>query len=98
MNMDKSIIKSENEIKKINERKLVEESDNKLSESLFSNNPYIIDKSTNINIVKIGKNKFVSVMKPVKNEKNIKPIKNKMYDLNGFILDDYEDNYDYGNY
>ena len=31
MNMDKSIIKSENEIKKINERKLVEESDNKLS-------------------------------------------------------------------
>ena len=37
-------------------------------------------------------------MKPVKNEKNIKPIKNKMYDLNGFILDDYEDNYDYGNY
>ena len=95
---NQTIKKSENEIKKIKEQRLVEESDNKLSESLFSNNPYIIDKSTNINIVKIGKNKFVSVMKPVKNEKNIKPIKNKMYDLNGFILDDYEDNYDYGNY
>ena len=39
--------------------------DNNLTESLFSNNPHVIDKSPNTNIVKIGKNKFVSVMKPV---------------------------------
>ena len=33
-----------NETKKIKEQKLVEESDNKLTESLFSINPHTIDK------------------------------------------------------
>ena len=93
-----------NEIKKIKEQKLVEESDNKLTESLFSNNPHVTDKSTNINIVKIGKNKFSSIIKPVIiEEKKIKPIQvkpaakiiNKHYDLNDYDYDfeycDFED-------
>ena len=93
-----------NEIKKIKEQKLVQESDNKLTESLFSNNPHVIDKSTIINVVKIGKNKFTSVIKPVLiEEKNIKPIQvkpatkiiNKHYDLNDYDYDfeysDFED-------
>ena len=45
------------EIKKKYEQKQIEKSDNKLTESLFSNDPYSIDKSSNSNIVKIGKNK-----------------------------------------
>ena len=85
------------ESKKIYEQKQVEKSDNKLTESLFSNNPHVIDKSSNTNIVKIGKNKFVSVIKPIINEKKniilepipIKPkkIKNKCYDLNDYDYD-----------
>lgn len=100
--MNQTIKKNENEIKKIKEQKLVEESDNKLSEDLFSNNPYVIDKtytinkSDTINIVKLGKNKFVSVIKPIIiEEKIIKPItvkpvtklKNKCYDLNDYDYD-----------
>ena len=100
--MNQSMKKNENEIKKIKEQRLVEESDNKLSEDLFSNNPYVIDKSykidksDSINIVKLGKNKFVSVIKPIIiEEKTIKPItvkpvtnlKNKCYDLNDYDYD-----------
>ena len=93
-----------NEIKKIKEQKLVEDSDNKLTESLFSTNPHIIDKSQHINIIKIGKNKFASIIKPViveeKNEKyiQVKPLTkkiNKHYDLNDYDYDfeysDFED-------
>lgn len=100
-----------NETTKIKEQKLVEESDNKLTESLFSNNPHTIDNpsaidkpSTNINIIKIGKNKFASIIKPVIIEqKNIKTIQvkqstkkiNKCYDLNDYDYDfeysDFED-------
>jgi hypothetical protein len=86
------------EEKKIYEQKQVEKSDNKLTESLFSNNPHIIDKSPNTNnIVKIGKNKFVSVIKPLINKEKkiilepvpIKPKKkeNKSYDLNDYDYD-----------
>jgi len=94
---------SKNEIKKLKEQKLVEESDNKLTESLFSNNPHTIDKSLNVNVVKIGKNKFASIIKPVIEEKNVKPIQvkpvtkiiNKHYDLNDYDYDfeysDFED-------
>jgi hypothetical protein len=91
-----------NEIKKIKEQKLVEESDNKLTESLFSNNPHVTDKSSNVNVVKIGKNKFVSIIKPVIiEEKNVKPIQvkpvtkiiNKHYDLN-----DYDYDFEYSNF
>jgi len=85
------------EIKKINEKKLVEESDNKLMECLFSSNPHTIDKSSNINIIKIDKNKFVSVIE--KKEIQIKtiPVKqiindNKNYDLNDYDYD-FEDKY-----
>jgi|688.fasta_scaffold2090588_1 hypothetical protein len=98
--MSQSIEQSENEIKKIKEQKLVEESDNKLTQDLFSNNPHVIDKSSNVNIIKLDKNKFASVMKPViVEEKNIVPvkkenqvtkIKNKCFDLN-----DYDYDYDY---
>jgi hypothetical protein len=98
--MSQSIQQSENEIKKIKEQKLVEESDNKLTQDLFSNNPHVIDKSSNVNIIKLDKNKFASVMKPViVEEKNIVPvkkenqvtkIKNKCFDLN-----DYDYDYDY---
>ena len=57
------------------------------------------DKSSNINIVKIDKNKFVSIIKPViieeKNEKPITKIINKNYDLNDYDYDfeysDFED-------
>jgi hypothetical protein len=91
-----------NEKIKIKEQKLVEESDNKLTESLFSTNPHIIDKSLNITVVKIGKNKFASVIKPLAiEEKNVKPIQvtkkiNKNYDLNDYDYDydyDFEDKY-----
>ena len=92
------------ESKKIYEQKQVEKSDNNLTESLFSNNPHTIDKSSNSNIVKIGKNKFVSVIKPVISEKKniipisipipIKPkkIENKSYDLNDY---DYDCDFDF---
>jgi hypothetical protein len=97
---------NEKEAKKINERRLVEESDNKLTQDLFSNNPHLIDRSSNINIIKLDKNRFVSVMKPVIIEpKNIKPIqlkpttttksKNKCYDLNDY---DYDYDYDYDDF
>jgi hypothetical protein len=85
-----------NEIKKINDRKLVEESDNKLTECLFSKNPHIIDKSSTTNIIKIDKNKFASVIKPkIIEEKSLKPtslkpvinLKNKHYDLNDYDYD-----------
>jgi len=99
--MNQSIKKTENEIKKIKEQRLVEESDNKLSEALFSNNPHVIDKSPSVNVIKIGKDKFVSVIKPTiieeKNEVSIQikhvkpaPVKNKCFDLN-----DYDYDYDY---
>lgn len=98
--MSQTIEQSENEIKKIKEQKLVEESDNKLTQDLFSNNPHLIDKSQSNNVIKIGKNKFVSVMKPaIVEEKNVIPIKketlvpkikNKCFDLN-----DYDYDYDY---
>ena len=98
--MSQSIEQIENEIKKIKEQKLLEESDNKLTQDLFSNNPHVIDKSSNVNIIKLDKNKFASVMKPViVEEKNIVPIKketlvpkikNKCFDLN-----DYDYDYDY---
>lgn len=90
---------SENEIKKIKEQRLVEESDNKLTQDLFSNNPHIIDKTSSVSIIKLDKNKFASVIKPViVEEKNIKSIpvkpvtkiKNKCFDLN-----DYDYDYDY---
>ena len=101
MILNQTIKKSENEIKKIKEQRLVEESDNKLSESLFSNNPYTIDKTPNISIVKLDKNKFVSVIKPpIIKEKIITPtiVKtdnkiNRCYDLIGYDLNDY--NYDF---
>ena len=102
--MSQTIEQSENEIKKIKERKLVEESDNKLTQDLFSNNPHLIDKSSNINIIKLDKNKFVSVMKsaivekknivPVKKDKYVTKSKNKCYDLNDYDYDyDYDCNY-----
>ena len=98
--MSQSIEQSENEIKKIKEQMLVEESDNKLTQDLFSNNPHIIDKSSSVSIIKLDKNKFASIIKPVIIEKNIKTIhlkpvikiKNKCFDLN-----DYDYDYDYGN-
>ena len=88
------------ESKKIYEQKQVEKSDNNLTESLFSNNPHVIDKSSNTNIVKIGKNKFVSVIKPLINENKIKPVikptinekKNKTI---GYDLNDYDYDYDF---
>ena len=76
-----------------------------LTESLFSNNPHVIDKSPNTNIVKIGKNKFVSVIKPLINkEKKIIPTPTKQttdskkkttgYDLNDYDYDcDFEDRF-----
>jgi hypothetical protein len=97
--MSKIINQSENENKKIKEQMLVEESDNKLTQDLFSNNPHIIDRSSSVGIIKLDKNKFASVIKPVIiEEKNIKPIhvkpvtkiKNKCFDLN-----DYDYDYDY---
>jgi hypothetical protein len=90
-----------NKRKEIKEQKLVEKSDNKLTETLFSNNPHVTDKSSNINVVKIGKNKFVSIIKSViideKNVhvKHVTKIINKHYDLNDFDYDfeysDFED-------
>lgn len=87
-----------NEERKIKEQKLIEESDIKLSEDLFSKTQKPIDKSSNVNVVKIGKNKFVSVIKPIViEEKNINIISeiptpqkktNKCYDLNDFNYDD----------
>ena len=99
--MSQSINQSKNEIKKIKEQMLVEESDNKLTKDLFSNNPHLIDKSSSVSIIKLDKNKFASVIKPVIIEKThiqVKPvtkIKNKNYDLNDYDYDfeysDFED-------
>ena len=98
--MNQPIKKNENEIKKLKEQKLVEESDINLSKDLFSNNPHVIDTSS-VNIIKLGKNKFVSVIKPkIIEEKTIKPaivkpvtkLKNKCYDLNDYDYDfDFDD-------
>ena len=55
---------SMNEREKIRDQKLVEESDNRLTECLFSNDPHKIDKYSKINIVKIDKDKFISVITP----------------------------------
>jgi hypothetical protein len=93
--------KKENESKKIKEQKLIEESDNKICKDLFSNNPHVTDKLSGVSVVKIGKNKFVSVIKPAVIEEKviptnlIKPEKkiNKCYDLN-----DYDYDYDYIDY
>jgi len=71
-----------NERKKIEEQKLVEQSDNKLTESLFSNNPYLIERSSSVNIVKIDKNKFVSVTNKKINPKNIIKPKNNETEKN----------------
>jgi hypothetical protein len=89
------------EIKKNYERRQVEKSDNKLTESLFSKNPHAIDNTASINIVKLDKNKFVSVI----NEKKIKPVikpvitekinKTIGYDLNDY---DYDCDFDFLNY
>ena len=86
---------SEKEINKIKEQKMVEESDNKLSEALFSNNPHFIDRTSSIDIKKIDKNKFITII----NEKQIKPtikptikLVNKCFDLNDY---DYDYDYDY---
>ena len=87
--------------KKIKEQKLVEESDNKLTECLFSDNPYTIEK-TNINIKKIGENKFISIvskkLKPIVRpivKPVVKPKNNEdnHYDLNDYSYD-YCDNFD----
>lgn len=71
-----------NERKKIEEQKLVEQSDNKLTECLFSNNPYLIERSSSVNIVKIDKNKFVSVTNKKINPKNIIKPKNNETEKN----------------
>jgi len=92
--MNKSILKNENEIKKIKEQKLIEESDKNLCKELFSNNQHVIDNSSSISIIKIGKDKFISVVnkkiQPVINvETNTTPAKkeNRCYDLNDFDYD-----------
>jgi len=95
-----------NERKKIQDRKLVEESDNRLTECLFSNNPHKIEKYSNTNIVKIDKNKFISVInKKINPKKIIKLSESKKqiiekkineddhYDLNDYSYD-YCDNFD----
>ena len=99
---------SNEERKKIKEQRLVEESDNRLTECLFSNNPHKIEKSVNINIVKIDKDKFISVInKKINRKKIMKPsnnetkkliiekkiIENDHYDLNDYSYD-YCDNFD----
>ena len=67
-----------NERKKINDQKLVEESDNRLTECLFSNNPHKIEKSYSTNIVKIDKDKFISVInKKINPKKIMKPSNNE---------------------
>ena len=101
--MNKSLLKDENEIKKIKEQKLIEESDKNLCKDLFSNNPHVIDidNSSNISIIKIGKDKFISVVNkkitPVTNiESNVKLNKkvSRCYDLNDFDYD-CDDDYDF---
>ena len=82
----------ENEIKKLKDRKLIKESDNKLTEYLFSDNPNTLDD--NISIIKLEKNKFVSVINKKIPTKPIEPIKqtqeikiDKTYDLNDYDYD-----------
>ena len=93
--MNNSILNNENHIKKIKEQKLIEESDKKICEDLFSNNQHATHNSSNVSIIKIGKDKFISVVnkkiKPVINiESNVKLNKNvsRCYDLNDFDYDD----------
>jgi hypothetical protein len=92
--MNNSILKNENEIKKNKEQKLIEESDNNLCKDLFSNNPHVIDNSSGISIIKIGKDKFISVVNkkltPVINIEtnvNINKKHSRCYDLNDFDCD-----------
>lgn len=92
--MNKSILKDEIEIKKIKEEKLIEESNKKLCDDLFSSNPHVIDNSSSISIIKIGKGKFISLvnkkLKPVINDENssiLSKKENSCYDLNDFDLD-----------
>ena len=67
-----------NERNKIKDQKLVEESDNRLTECLFSNDPHKIDKYSKINIVKIDKDKFISVInKKINPKKIMKPSESK---------------------
>jgi hypothetical protein len=90
-----------NERKKIRDQKLVEESDNKLTECLFSNDPHKIEKSYSTNIVKIDKDKFISVinkkinpkkiMKPSESKKQI--IEKRMDEDDHYDLNDYSYNY-----
>ena len=94
---------SDNERKKIKEQRLVEESDNSLTECLFSNNPHKIDKYSKINIVKIDKDKFVSVinkkinpkkiMKPTNNETKKQITEKKINDDDHYDLNDYSYSY-----
>jgi hypothetical protein len=79
-----------NEIKKTNERKQVEKSDNKLTESLFSNNPHVIDNSPSIKIEKLGKNKFISIINEKKIKPVIKPIISEKKKITGYDLNDFD--------
>ena len=87
--MNNSILNNENHIKKI------EESHKKICDDLLSNNQHATYNSSNVSIIKIGKDKFISVVnkkiKPVINiESNVKLNKNvsRCYDLNDFDYDD----------
>ncbi len=86
-----------NERKKIQDQKLVEESDNRLTECLFSNNPHKIEKYSNTNIVKIDKDKFISVInKKINPKKIIKPSESKKQIIEKKINED--DHYDLNDY
>lgn len=97
--MNNFMLKNEDETKKIKEQKLIEESEKKICEDLFSNNSHVIDNSSSISVIKIGKDKFISLvnkkLKPVINvETNVSQNKkqNTCYDLNDFDLE-YECNF-----
>ena len=93
---------SNEEREKIKDQKLVEESDNRLTECLFSNNPYKIEKSPNINIVKIDKDKFVSVInKKINPKKIMKPPETKKQIIKKRMDEkkiDEDDHYDLNDY
>lgn len=95
--MNNSILNNENHIKKIKEQKLIEETDKKICDDLLSNNQHATHNSSNVSIIKIGKDKFISVVnkkiKPLTNiESNGKLNKNvsRCYDLN-----DYDDEFEF---
>ena len=86
-----------NEREKIRDQKLVEESDNRLTECLFSNNPHKIEKSYSTNIVKIDKDKFISVInKKINPKKIMKPSESKKQIIKKII--DEDDHYDLNDY